>query len=247
MRILVTNDDGIDAPGIHALAEALAELGDVVVSAPDGNRSASAHSLTLDHPLRIQQVRPGWFACDGTPADCVHVALNGFLRDERPLLVVAGINAGGNLGQDITYSGTVMAALEATLLGVPAFAVSVDARTQIDYSGAVAMATRVARRVLANGLPPTVLLNLNVPSASPEQIKGIKLTRQGRRLYGDEIDERMDPRGREYYWIGGQELGFEQIDGSDMVAVRQGFASLTPISADLTDHSYLEKMMDQSW
>ena len=109
------------------------------------------------------------------------------------------------------------------------------------------MATRVARRVLANGLPPTVLLNLNVPSASPEQIKGIKLTRQGRRLYGDEIDERMDPRGREYYWIGGQELGFEQIDGSDMVAVRQGFASLTPISADLTDHSYLEKMMDQSW
>ena len=247
MRILLTNDDGIDSPGIRVLAKRMRELGEVVVSAPEGNRSACAHSLTLDSPLRITEVQPGWYACDGTPADCVHLALNGFLREDRPALVVSGINAGGNLGQDITYSGTVMAALEATLLGVPAFAVSVEARQDIDFSGAAEMALRVAKRVLADGLPKSMLLNLNVPHLPPDRIKGLKFTRQGRRLYGDEIHRRVDPRGREYYWIGGQDLGFEEIEGSDVVAVRQGYASLTPISCDLTDFAMLEEMSKHLW
>jgi 5'/3'-nucleotidase len=247
LQILVTNDDGIDAPGLAALAGAMAEIGEVIVFAPDGNRSVSAHSLTLDRPLRIKKVREGWFASDGTPADCVHLALNGLLRDQRPVLVVSGINAGGNLGQDITYSGTVMAALEATLLGVPALAVSVDARNGIDYSGAAAMAVRVARRILDDGLPSDVLLNLNVPSGPPEQVKGVKLTKQGRRLYGDEVHERVDPRQHKYFWIAGQELGFQDIEGSDMVAVRQGYASLTPIACDMTHYRMLEEMARKPW
>lgn len=247
LRLLVTNDDGIHAPGLRVLAEQMAKFGEVTVFAPDGNRSASAHSLTLDRPLRIQRIAPNWYACDGTPADCVHLALNGLLRDQRPVLVAAGINRGGNLGQDITYSGTVMAAMEATLLGVPAMAVSVDARNGINYDGAAAMAERVARGILTDGLPAGVLLNLNVPSLPADQVKGLRVTRQGRRVYGDEIQERVDPRGEKYYWIAGQDLGFEDIEGTDMVAVREGYASLTPVTADLTAFSLLQEIAQRPW
>lgn len=247
MLILVTNDDGIEAAGLAALAEAMAALGEVFVVAPDGNRSANSHSVTLERPLRLVEVRPNWFACDGTPTDAVHLALNGLLRGRRPALAVSGINHGGNLGQDVTYSGTVMAAFEATLIGVPALAVSVDARQDFVFSGAAATAVAVAREILARGLPPGTLLNLNVPNLPPEQLKGLKATREGRRLYGDEIVECVDPRGKKYYWIAGQELGFEPIDGSDMVAVREGYASLTPITCDMTDHRFLREMAGRAW
>jgi 5'-nucleotidase len=247
VRILVTNDDGIEAPGLAALAETMALFGEVVVVAPDGNRSASAHSLTLERPLRVVEVRPNWYACDGTPADCVHFALNGLLRERRPAVSVSGINQGGNLGQDITYSGTVMGALEATLIGVPALAVSIDARSGFDFSGAKAVTERVVRAILAHGLPPGVLLNLNAPNLPPERLKGLRLTRQGHRVYGDEIQERVDPRGKKYYWIAGQDLGFEALDGTDMVAVREGYASLTPISCDMTDARFLREMAEGPW
>jgi 5'-nucleotidase len=245
--ILVTNDDGVDAAGLSADAEAMAALGEVFVVAPDGNRSANSHALTLERPLRATELKPNWFSCDGTPADCVHLALNGLLRDRRPDLVLSGFNQGGNLGQDITYSGTVMAAFEATLIGVPALAASVDARGDFEFSGVAWAATVVAREVLAHGLPRATLLNMNAPSLPPARLKGIRLTTQGQRVYGDEIQERVDPRGKKYYWIAGQELGFEPIAGSDMVAVREGYVSLTPLSCDMTDHKFLREMAGRSW
>ena len=247
MRILVTNDDGIDSAGLAALAEAMSDFGTVVVVAPDGNRSTAAHSMTLERPLRINRVRDGWYSTDGTPADCVHLALNGILRDHRPQLVACGINKGGNLGQDITYSGTVMAALEATLIGVPAIAVSVDARRDFDFSGAALVARKVARLVLQNGLPPDTLLNVNVPNTSPDGLQGILPTVQGRRVYGDEIEEKTDPRGRKYYWSAGQEMGFVDIPGSDVAAVRNGYASITPIRFSLTDQATFEVLKKTSW
>jgi len=225
----------------------MAELDEVVVMAPNGNCSAAAHSLTLDRPLRIRQVKPDWYTSDGTPSDCVHLALNGLLREKRPVLTACGINKGGNMGQDITYSGTVMAALEATLIGVPAFAVSVDARENFDFSGAADIARRVAREMLRAGLPSGTLLNVNVPNEPAARIKGVRLTRLGRRVYGDEIQKRLDPRGKTYYWIAGQELGFENIEGSDMVAVREGYASLTPLSCDMTSEEMIRMLEKRSW
>lgn len=247
MLILVTNDDGIASEGLAALAQAMSALGEVVVVAPDGNRSAAAHSLTLDYPLRITETKPRWYSVDGTPADCVHLALNGILKNNEPYLVACGINKGGNMGQDITYSGTVMAALESTLIGIPAMAVSVDARHDFEWSGATQMAHSVARHILEHGLPKDTLLNLNVPNLPLDKIKGLKVTRQGRRIYGDIIDERVDPRGRTYYWIAAQEQGFDDIPGSDMVAVRDGYASLTPIIFQLTNDEYWEQLQKLSW
>ncbi len=247
MRILVTNDDGFNSTGITALAEAMSALGEVIVVAPDGNRSAAAHSLTLDRPLRLKKVRPNWYACDGTPSDCVHLALNGLLRDERPALVASGINHGANMAQDITYSGTVMAALEAMMIGVPSFAISLDAFHDFEFSGALHFAPKVARVVLENHLPPDTLLNVNVPNLPADQIKGVRATRLGNRLYGDEIEEKVDPRGKNYYWIAGLERGFVDIEGSDMVAVRDGFISVTPIHFKLTNCDYLEHLKKVQW
>ena len=247
MRILVTNDDGIDSAGLTAMTEAMAEFGEVIVVAPDGNRSTAAHSMTLERPLRMRLIKENWYAVDGTPADCVHLALNGLLRDRRPELVASGINKGGNLGQDITYSGTVMAALEATLIGVPAVAVSIDARADFEYSAASAVAVKIARFVLHHGLPPETLLNVNVPNVKAEQLKGIMATVQGRRLYGDEIEENVDPRGKKYYWIAGQEMGFVDIEGSDIMTVRDGYASVTPIHFSLTDYVTFENLKKVQW
>jgi 5'-nucleotidase len=247
LRILVTNDDGIDSDGLAALAERMSHLGEVMVVAPDGNRSTAAHSMTLERPLRMTLVKKDWYAVDGTPSDCVHLALNGMLREHRPELVACGINKGGNLGQDITYSGTVMAALEATIIGVPAFAVSIDARVDFEYSGASMVADKVARYILTHGLPPDTLLNVNVPNVAADQLKGIVATVQGRRLYGDEIEENVDPRGKKYYWIAGQEMGFVDIEGSDIMSVRDGYASVTPIHFILTDYVTFEKLKNVLW
>jgi 5'-nucleotidase len=238
--ILVTNDDGVYSPGIVALADALAQLGRTVVVAPDRERSAVGHSLTLHHPLRAEEIRPGVFAVDGTPTDCVNLGIHGLL-ERRPDLVVSGINRGGNLGDDITYSGTVAAALEATLMGVPAIALSLDGNSfQLDDFGfAASFATHLAEEVVTRGLPSDTFLNVNFP---PQKPLGVRLTRQGKRRYGDVVVEKIDPRGRKYFWIGVGELGFEEAEGTDFAALNAGYISITPLHLDLTNYRSFEAL-----
>jgi len=235
--ILVCNDDGVHSEGLAALAAAVQPLGDVVVVAPDRERSAVSHSLTLHRPLRVEEVGAGRHAVNGTPTDCVNLAINGILG-RRPSLVLSGINKGANLGDDVTYSGTVSAAMEGTLLGVPSVAVS------------AAFSARLAAWVLERSLPPDTLLNVNVPAPRDGQpIRGFALTRMGRRRYGDAIVEKVDPRGKKYYWIGGEELEFVQEEGTDFHAVSQGFISVTPIHLDLTNYKSFDalKALDFAW
>ncbi|MFN8542925.1 MAG: 5'/3'-nucleotidase SurE [Candidatus Binatia bacterium] len=232
--ILVSNDDGIHSEGLAALAGALAHLGEIVVVAPDREQSAASHALTLHRPLRVYEQGPGRFAIDGTPTDCVNLAVNGILT-RRPALVVAGINKGANLGDDVTYSGTVSAAMEGTLLGIPSIAVSLVGRNEFQFTAAAAFGARIAEWVRRHGLPPDTLLNVNVPPVGDGRTPhGVALTRMGRRRYGDAIVEKLDPRGRKYYWIGGAELDFVPEEGTDFHAVSQGMISVTPIHLDLT-------------
>jgi 5'-nucleotidase len=240
--ILVCNDDGIHSEGILALAEALGQLGEVVVVAPDRERSAVSHSLTLHRPLRVTELGAGRYAVDGTPTDCVNLALNGILA-RRPALVVSGINKGANLGDDLTYSGTVSAAMEGTLLGVPAFAISLLGRANFRFDVAAAFAVRLAAWVIERGLPPDTLLNVNVPAPVDGQlVRGFALTRMGRRRYGDAIVEKVDPRGKKYYWIGGEELEFVEEEGTDFHAVSRGLISVTPIHLDLTNYKSFDTL-----
>jgi 5'-nucleotidase len=236
--ILVSNDDGIRAAGIQALYTALADLGEVWVVAPDREQSAASHALSLYRPLRAEQVAERHFAVDGTPTDCVNLAVNGILP-ERPALVVSGINHGGNMGDDITYSGTVSAAMEGTLLGSAAIAVSLVGRDSSDFRPAARFARQLAGTVLESGLPPDTLLNVNVPPLPEEKLRGFAVTRQGKRRYGDAIVEKLDPRGKKYYWIGGDDLGHLPIEGSDFTAVEQGYISVTPLHLDLTNYASL--------
>ncbi len=241
MSILLSNDDGIASEGLAALQEALASLDEVWVVAPDRDQSAVSHSLTLHRPLRIEQVGRRAFAVDGTPTDCVNLAINGILP-ERPRLVVSGINRGANLGDDITYSGTVSAAMEGTLLGVPAIAISLLGTERFDFSPAAAFAHWLATQLLCDHLPPDSLLNVNVPGLPQHEIKGFALTRQGKRRYGDAIVEKVDPRGKKYYWIGGNQLDFVDTEGTDFSAVRRGLISITPLHLDLTNYPSLEQL-----
>jgi 5'-nucleotidase len=236
--ILVTNDDGVHATGLAALAEALAELGEVWVIAPEREQSACGHALTLHRPLRAVGMGERRFAVNGTPSDCVNLAVLGFLP-ERPALVVSGINHGGNLGDDVTYSGTVSAAMEATLLGVPAIAVSLlDGG---DFGEAGVVARLIAMRVLVAGIDRKTLINVNVPPQTP---RGIRLTRLGHRVYSDKIVEHADPRGRTHYWIGGGAPAWEELDGTDMGAIHDGFVAVTPVHLDLTNHAALARLSD---
>ena len=247
--ILVSNDDGIHSEGITALADALRPLAEVVVVAPDRERSAVSHSLTLHRPLRVEELRPGFYAVDGTPTDCVNLAANGVLS-RRPTLVVSGINKGANLGDDVTYSGTVSAAMEGTLLGIPSLAFSALGRSEFRFAAAGQFAARLAAWVVERGLPPDTLLNVNVPAPeNGEPVTGFVLTRMGRRRYGDAIVEKIDPRGKKYYWIGGEELEFEDEEGTDFHAVRQGLISVTPIHLDLTNYKSFEALraLDFPW
>lgn len=247
MHILVTNDDGVTAPGLLALAQALRTLGDVTVLAPDRNWSASGHVKTLDRPLRVRPTTladgsPAWMT-DGAPSDCVALPLLGLL--ERPVdLVVSGINPWANLGHDVTYSGTVTAAMEAAIGGLPGIAVSLNTPSthqgERDYAPAAAVARRVAEQVLAKGLPPNTLLSVNVPYLPLEEIKGFQLTRQGLRVYRDELVKRQDPHGRPYYWIGGEFPDGVPDDGTDFGALAQGYVSLTPLHLDLTAYAAIE-------
>lgn len=240
MLILVTNDDGIHAPGIAALADSLQELGRVVVVAPDRDRSAIGHALTLHAPLRANELRNDVFSVDGTPTDCVNLGIHGLFQGV-PDLVVAGINRGANLGDDITYSGTVCAAMEATLMGVPALAISLGGGSfsPEEYRNAAVAALYLARKVMQQGLPPDTFLNVNVPQGS---VRGIRLTRQGRRRYGDVVVEKIDPRGRKYYWLGGGTCEFEAAEGTDCHAVHEGFISVTPLHLDLTNFESFERL-----
>jgi len=240
LQILVTNDDGIQSPGITVLAEALSRVGEVFVVAPDRERSAIGHSLTLHAPLRADEVEPGRFAVSGTPTDCVNLGIHGLLA-ARPALVVSGINRGGNMGDDLTYSGTVAAAMEATLMGVPAFAVSLDSTSfrRDDFYAAADFAATLARMVLERGLPVDTFLNVNVPSGQPT---AAQFTRQGKRRYSDKVEKKLDPRGRAYYWIGGGELSFEDVPGTDFHAVCNGSISITPLHLDLTNFRSFEAL-----
>lgn len=240
MLILVTNDDGIQSPGLLALANSLAPLGQVVVVAPDRERSAIGHSLTLHSPLRADAVAENWYAISGTPTDCVNLGIHGLL-DEKPALVVSGINKGGNLGDDLTYSGTVAAAMEATLMGVPSFAMSLDSSsfTLEDFQPAAQFAAKLARLILAGGLPTDTFLNVNIPHGEPT---GVQLTRQGKRRYADKVEKKYDPRGRAYYWIGGGELGFHDVAGTDFHAVQNHSISITPLHLDLTNYRSFDSL-----
>jgi 5'-nucleotidase len=236
--ILVTNDDGVHAAGLAALAGALGELGEVWMIAPEREQSACGHALTLHRPVRAVPISERRFAVTGTPSDCVNLGVLGFMP-ERPVLVASGINHGGNLGDDVTYSGTVSAAMEATLLGVPAIAVSLlDGG---DLAHAAVAARLVAMRVLVAGLPRKTLLNVNVPPQTP---RGIALTRLGHRVYSDKIVEQLDPRGRSHYWLGGGDPAWEALEGTDMGAIHEGYVSVSPVQLDLTNHAALARMTD---
>lgn len=241
MHILVTNDDGIQAAGLHALASALRGLGELTVLAPDRNWSASGHVKTMHRPLRVRHTElpdgtPA-LSSDGAPSDCVALAVLGLL--DRPVdLVVSGINPHANLGHDVTYSGTVTAAMEAVIHGLPGIAVSLDTpeghHGPRDYGPAAGVAAAVASKVLQDGLPPGIVLNINVPYGSREQMRGMAITQQGLRVYRDELVRREDPRGRPYYWIGGESPSGLLEPDTDFWALRENYVSITPLQLDLT-------------
>lgn len=242
IRILVSNDDGINSEGLDALVVALKELGEVIVVAPDRDQSASSHSLSLHRPLRMDRIANNVYTVDGTPTDCINLAVNGILRNDKPDLIVSGINKGANLGDDITYSGTVSAAIEGTLLKIPSVAVSLDARKDFHFETAAGYSVSISEYVLSNGLPEGILLNVNIPNISKDTVRGLKITKQGKRIYDEPVVEKVDPRGKQYFWIGGDELDYEDIDESDIVSVNEGYVSVTPIKLDLTDYDYLSKL-----
>ncbi len=235
-RILVTNDDGVLSPGLVALARALSPLGEVTVVAPVREASAIGHALTLSQPLRFERLTDGVYSIDGTPTDCVNIAVAVILNG-MPDLVASGINKGLNVGDDVTYSGTVSGALEGALLGVPSMAVSLDrTKGDWDFSYAAEAASRIAESILTRALPPRTFLNVNVPSGKPN---GFRATVQARRNHVTSVQSLNDPRGRPFYWIGEAEDHYERHDRSDYDAVREGFISVTPLQPDLTAHDAL--------
>ncbi|MDH3359302.1 MAG: 5'/3'-nucleotidase SurE [Desulfobulbaceae bacterium] len=242
--ILVTNDDGVNAPGLVALQKAMQTLGRVVVVAPLRDNSAVSHSLTMDRPLRVLEMAEDVYAIDGTPTDCVTIAVEKILT-EKPALVASGINPGANLGDDISYSGTVSAAIEATMLGISALAVSLAGSDVYRYEMAADFAGRVGRSILEKGLPRDTLLNVNVPEGKAADIKGIRFTRQGRRVYEGAIKETSDPWGRKHYWIGGGTPLWDEGDDTDAKVLLEGYVSITPLHLDLTNHDALACLRKQ--
>jgi 5'-nucleotidase len=254
MHILVTNDDGVTAPGLLALARTMRSLGKVSILAPDRNWSGGGHVKTLDRPLRITETSLAdgstALASDGAPSDCVALALLGFLP-EKIDLVVSGINPMANLGHDVTYSGTVTAAMEAVIWGVPAMAVSLNTDEShlgtLDYGASAEYARRIAQAIQQHHLPAGILLNVNVPYLPLEDIKGAQITRQGLRVYRDRLDQRIDPRGRAYFWIGGDAPTGIPENGSDFGALAQGYVSITPLQLDLTAYPALHLLSNWKW
>lgn len=254
MHILVTNDDGVLAPGILALAQETRALGKVTVLAPDRNWSASGHVKTIERPLRVKAVKLedgtlAW-ASDGAPSDCVSLATHGFV-EEKIDLVVSGINTYANVGHDVTYSGTVTAAMEATIWGIPAIAFSLDQPDSntgpVDFMPAARIAKKVAYAVIRYGLPKNVLLNVNIPFLPEDQIKGFRISRMGLRVYHDKLDRRTDPRGRPYYWIVGESPTSVPERGTDIGTLADGYVSITPIQLDLTAYSLMPEIDTWDW
>lgn len=239
MRILITNDDGIFSEGLRELAEAMGRIGEVVVVAPDREQSASGHSLTLNRPLRLQKVRDHWYAVDGTPTDCVNMAVHGILKEDPPDLVVSGINFGVNMGDDVTYSGTVSAAFEASLHNLPALAFSQEVAEGFSFRRAADGAAEIVNALLSSGLlPRDLLLNVNFPAQAH---RGLRWTKLGKRYYEQSILEKTDPMGRKYYWISGTPRWELEEEGTDHKAVSTGYVSVTPLHLDLTDYRGLEQ------
>ena len=244
-KILITNDDGIFAPGIYALWEAMQEVGQTTVVAPDTEQSAVGHAITLSDPLRVEGIhRTGGFegfAVSGTPADCAKIAIRS-LMDKKPDVLISGINRGANLGNNIIYSGTVSAATEGTMLGIPSVAISINSFNSDEFRAAKETAIKVVHYLINNSLPNGTLLNVNVPYCPPEEIKGIKVTRQGNQYFQDDFDQRKDPRGRTYYWMKGKIVDEDQELYYDSKAVCDGYVSITPIHFQMTDESYFMKL-----
>lgn len=242
-RILISNDDGISAEGLKALTEAVADLGEVWTVAPEREQSASSHALSLRHPVRIRKLGERSFAVDGTPADNVYIAVNHLMKDRRPDLVLAGINHGPNLADDVIYSGTVAAAMEGALLNVPSIAFSLVTRQDFQFSHAAQFARALVRAVLSAPRPPRMLLNVNIPPQGP--VAGYQVTRLGRHSYGSDVIEQLDPRGRKYYWIGGTEYAHVPEPGTDVTCVHdERLASITPMLLDFTDQALLSSLRD---
>lgn len=244
-HILVTNDDGVDALGLLALQKNLREVGEVTVFAPDHNWSAAGHNKTMHKPLRVNQTTlldgASAYTTTGAPSDCVALVILGIL-DHQPDLVVSGINQGANVGHDITYSGTIAAAMEAVISGIPALAVSLDSYQSQDFAYAARFAARLVRLVLERGLPPNTFLNVNVPAVPHNEIAGVKITRLGQRVYRDRLVERQDPRGRSYYWIGGEPPIGVPEEGTDIWALANNYVSITPLHLDMTEYQMMEQL-----
>ncbi len=241
MKILVSNDDGYLATGINVLTAALEQVADVVVVAPDRNRSAASNSLTLSTPLRVSEFGPNRYKVDGTPSDCVHLALTGLL-DYEPDLVVSGINHGANLGDDVIYSGTVAAAMEGRFLGLPTIAVSLVGRKLQHFDTAAAVAAELVQKIERAPLASDVVLNVNVPNVSADDLAGVRATRLGFRHKSEQILKDTDPYGQPIYWVGPAGAGQDAGEGTDFFAIEEGFASVTPLKVDLTRHDAIDDL-----
>ena len=244
MHILVTNDDGIQSPALEQLRKSLAPFGKVSIVAPDRNQSATSQALTLHRPLRIHAMAQDTWSVDGTPADCVLVAFHGGIM-ERPNLVVSGINHGPNMGEDVFYSGTVAAAIEGSLQGVPALAASLVTRQVTDFAEPAEMVGGLLRQLIERGLPQRLLLNVNFPFRPRAELAGLQITRLGSRVYEDTLVKKVDPRGRDYYWIGGEDPVWRPEPGTDFHAAHSGFVSVTPMHLDLTDAEALQSLRER--
>ena len=244
MTILITNDDGIGSPALYGLREELKSLGRVFIVAPDRDQSATSHSLTLYRPMRIERPEADVYAIDGTPTDCVLAAMHGLLPI-APDLVVSGVNRGPNMGDDVFYSGTIAAAIEGALQGLPALAFSLVTSGPADFGYACRFARALVDTVTERGLPAKSVLNVNVPARPAAEIKGVRITKLGQRVYEDALIERVDPRGRNYYWIGGDAPIWQPEPESDFLAVDEGYVSVTPLHLDLTDNTLRAKL--ETW
>ncbi|MBL4659617.1 MAG: 5'/3'-nucleotidase SurE [Alcanivoracaceae bacterium] len=247
MHFLVSNDDGVNATGIKALAEALNGLGEITIYAPTDNKSGASNSLTLDPPIRVFKLAENRFSVTGTPTDCVHMALTG-LMDEEPDMVVSGINNAPNLGDDVLYSGTVAAAIEGRYLGLPAiaFSLATKAGKQRYFTTAQYYLTKIIQNILTHPLPEDTILNVNFPNLPQDQVKGIKVTRLGNRHKAENTVKDMDPRGRKIYWIGAAGPEADAGEGTDFHAIKNGYVSITPLQVDMTKHSALNALQEWS-
>ncbi len=249
MKILLSNDDGYLAPGIRALAQSLAEIAQVCVVAPDRDRSGASNSLTLDRPLRVTEGDSNCFCVDGTPTDCVHLAVTGLL-DYEPDIVLSGVNAGANMGDDTLYSGTVAAAMEGRFLGLPAIAVSLVGKYPYQhFSTACQVVVKLLKQLELTDLPANTILNINVPDLPMDQLAGVKVTRLGQRHRAEPVVKSEDPRGRAIYWVGPAGPEQDAGPGTDFDALKNGYVSLTPLHVDLTQHGVLDELRSRvgSW